>query len=221
MDRRMLNPGNYVIVDDLKGHLSRFVIDDTTVYIHPENNVNIPNAITLINGEWKVKGAEHINYKITFESSSPSAALSTSASPQELSPVSSIPPSFSSSPPTVLAGLTGNEVFVVNGYTETDEIYPEPYIRVAGNLESALILAYDHLAVEGYYMAENYYNKDWSKGDINIEDRRDLYDEFVKYMVEDNLDSLYLRNDSYNNVFIRPLEVETPSQTLIKSARFR
>jgi hypothetical protein len=62
--------GDYVDIglDDI---VSRYVVlaegfSPTQIYISPVNNVSFRHKLVYINGEWKVKHAEHMDYTITF-----------------------------------------------------------------------------------------------------------------------------------------------------------
>jgi hypothetical protein len=65
-----IQAGDYVDIglDDI---ISRYVVlaeglSPTQIYISPVNNVSDRHKLVYINGEWKVKHGEHINYNITF-----------------------------------------------------------------------------------------------------------------------------------------------------------
>lgn len=80
---RPIESGDHVIVS-LGNNWDNYVIikiDLPLIYIYPEKNPSIRNALNFVNGQWKVKYAEHVNYNIVF-SAKPAPPEITIVSPE-------------------------------------------------------------------------------------------------------------------------------------------
>jgi hypothetical protein len=55
-----------ISLDDVKSSYIVSLIDHNIIYIHPISFPDINNAIVYVDGKWKVKNAEHVNYIIDF-----------------------------------------------------------------------------------------------------------------------------------------------------------
>lgn len=66
---RSIEPGDHVYIS-LGENTSKFVISEISlplIYIHPESDPTSRSALTYVNGNWKVKGAEQVDYQIEFK----------------------------------------------------------------------------------------------------------------------------------------------------------
>ena len=96
----LIEAGDYV---DIGGYFmgdksERYVVladglSPTQVYISPVNNLSVKSLLVYINGEWKVKDAESINYKIIFSKGVPSSG-SVQVSPTYVSVSPTFQPAF-------------------------------------------------------------------------------------------------------------------------------
>jgi hypothetical protein len=80
---RPIEPGDHVIIS-LGNNWDNYIIikiDLPLIYIYPEKTPSIRNALNYVNGHWKVKHAEHVNYNIVF-SAKPAPPEITIVSPE-------------------------------------------------------------------------------------------------------------------------------------------